>query len=63
MTLLPGTLEYLDMDTADLDRDCAYYAEVLGAERVWAFNAFGGRVATFRVCQGPLHLLPPPFTT
>ena len=37
---------------------------MLGAERVWAFHAFGARVAAFRVCQGPLLLLadhrPPP---
>jgi predicted enzyme related to lactoylglutathione lyase len=52
-----GRLEYLYVGTADFDRDCAYYAEVLGAERVWAFHAFGARVAAFRLCQGPLLLL------
>lgn len=52
-----GKLEYLYIGTADFDRDCAYYAKVLGAERVWAFNAFGARVAAFRVCEGPLFLL------
>jgi hypothetical protein len=52
-----GKLEYLYVGTADFDRDCAYYAKVLGAERVWAFHAFGARVAAFRVCQGPLLLL------
>src|SRR5262245_24345801 len=57
MTPPLGTLEYLYVGTADFDRDCAYYANVLGAERVWAFNAFGARVAAFRVCQGPLLLL------
>ena len=36
-----GTLEYLYLGTADFDRDCAYYTKVLGAERVWAFHAFG----------------------
>ena len=57
MTPPLGTLAYLYIGTADFDRDCAYYATVLGAERVWAFNAFGARVAAFRVCQGPLFLL------
>lgn len=57
MTPPLGTLVYLYIGTADFDRDCAYYSKVLGAERVWAFNAFGARVAAFRVCQGPLFLL------
>ena len=57
MTPPLGTLAYLYIGTADFDRDCAYYAKVLGAERVWAFHAFGARVAAFRVCQGPLVLL------
>jgi predicted enzyme related to lactoylglutathione lyase len=57
MTPPLGTLQYLYLGTADFDRDCAYYAKVLGAERVWAFNAFGARVAAFRVCGGPLFLL------
>jgi len=57
MTPPLGKLEYLYVGTADFDRDCAYYATVLGAERVWAFHAFGARVAAFRVCQGPLLLL------
>jgi hypothetical protein len=52
-----GTLAYLYIGTADFDRDCAYYTKVLGAKRVWAFNAFGARVAAIRVCQGPLFLL------
>ena len=63
MTPPLGTLEYLYVGTADFDRDCACYAKVLGAERAWAFNAFGARVATFRVCEGPPHLPPPQFTT
>ena len=57
MTPPLGKLEYLYVGTADFDRDCACYATVLGAERVWAFHAFGARVAAFRVCQGPLVLL------
>jgi predicted enzyme related to lactoylglutathione lyase len=52
-----GQLAYLYIGTADFDRDCSYYEKVLGAERVWAFHAFGARVAAFRVCEGPLFLL------
>jgi predicted enzyme related to lactoylglutathione lyase len=52
-----GKLEYLYLGTADFDGDCAYYTKVLGADRVWAFNAFGARVAAFQVCEGPLFLL------
>jgi hypothetical protein len=44
------TLESLYIGTSDFDRDCAYYGTVLGAERVWAFQAFGAKVAAFRVC-------------
>jgi hypothetical protein len=36
-----GKLAYLDVGTAGFDRDAAYYEQVLGATRVWAFNAFG----------------------
>ncbi len=57
MTPPLGTLEYLYIGTANFDRDCAYYRNVLGAERVWAFHAFEAKVAAFRVCAGPLFLL------
>ena len=50
MTPPLGTLESLSIGTSDFDRDCAYYGTVLGAERVWAFQAFGAKVAAFRVC-------------
>jgi predicted enzyme related to lactoylglutathione lyase len=52
-----GSLEYLYMGTSDHARDCRYYSEVLGAEKVWAFEAFGANVAAFRLCSGPLFLL------
>jgi predicted enzyme related to lactoylglutathione lyase len=52
-----GSLEYLYVGTADFDRDVAYYRDVLGAEVIWAFAAFGARVAAVRVCEGPLLLL------
>jgi hypothetical protein len=52
-----GKLEYLYLGTADFDRELAYYRDVLGGKLVWAFRAFGARVAAFRVCAGPLFLL------
>jgi hypothetical protein len=52
-----GKLAYLYVGTADFERDCAYYANVLAAQRLWAFHAFGAKVAAFRVCEGPLVLL------
>jgi predicted enzyme related to lactoylglutathione lyase len=59
-----GKLVYLYLGTADFERDCAWYRDVLGAERVWAFHAFGAKVAAFRLGEGPLVLLadhrPPP---
>jgi predicted enzyme related to lactoylglutathione lyase len=57
MTPPLGQLAYLYVGTADFDRDAAYYEKVLGAERVWAFHAFGAKVAAFRVFEGPLVLL------
>jgi predicted enzyme related to lactoylglutathione lyase len=57
MTPPYGTLEYLYLGTADFDRDCAFYEQVLKAERVWAFHAYGAKVAAFRVGAGPLFLL------
>jgi predicted enzyme related to lactoylglutathione lyase len=52
-----GTLEYLYIGTSDFARDCRYYVEVLKAEKVWAFDAFGANVAAFRLCAGPLFLV------
>jgi predicted enzyme related to lactoylglutathione lyase len=52
-----GRLEYLYVGTAAFDRDFSYYRDVLGAEVVWAFHAFGAKVAAFRVCDGPLFSL------
>ena len=43
MTPPLGTLAYLYIGTADFDRDCAYYANVLGAERVCTRRAPGQR--------------------
>jgi predicted enzyme related to lactoylglutathione lyase len=52
-----GRLAYLYVGTAAFERDYSYYRDVLGAEVVWAFHAFGAKVAAFRVCDGPLLLL------
>jgi predicted enzyme related to lactoylglutathione lyase len=52
-----GRLAYLYIGAADFERDTAYYEQALGAERVWAFHAFGAKVAAFRVCEGPVVLL------
>jgi predicted enzyme related to lactoylglutathione lyase len=52
-----GRIEYLYVGTAAFDRDVVYYRDVLGAEVVWAFAAFGAKVAAIRVCDGPLLLL------
>jgi len=52
-----GKLAYLYVGTAAFERDVAYYRDVLGAEVVWAFNAYGAKVAALRVCDGPLLLL------
>jgi predicted enzyme related to lactoylglutathione lyase len=52
-----GKLAYLYIGTKDFDRDSAWYKDVLGAECVWAFHAFGAKVAAFRVGAGPLVLL------
>src|ERR1700681_3886451 len=52
-----GKLAYLYVGTAAFERDVAYYRDVLGAEVVWTFNAYGAKVAALRVCDGPLFLL------
>jgi hypothetical protein len=46
-----GRLAYLYLGTAAFERD------VLGAELVWAFHAFGAQVAVLRVSDGPPFLL------
>jgi predicted enzyme related to lactoylglutathione lyase len=52
-----GALRYLYVGSADFAKDHAYYRDVLGAEEVWHFAAFGANVAAFRVGDGPLVLL------
>ncbi len=50
-------LAYLYVGTADLDRDLAYYTEVLGAKLLWNYHEFGAKVAGVRLCEGPQYLL------
>jgi predicted enzyme related to lactoylglutathione lyase len=52
-----GRLRFLYVGARDMDQDLAYYRSVLGAERVWHFEAFGARVAAVRLGEGPLFLL------
>ena len=44
-----GRLRYLYMGTSDVQKDLDYYAEVLGAEKVWDISSFGTRVAALRL--------------
>lgn len=52
-----GSLEYLYIGTADVDRDLAYYRDVLGALVAWDLTGMGARVAAIRLGRGPLILL------
>ncbi|MHB8605163.1 MAG: VOC family protein [Thermoplasmatota archaeon] len=53
-----GALAFLYVGTDDMARDLAYYEDVLGATRVWKFEAFGTEVAALRLdADGPLYLL------
>lgn len=52
-----GRLAYLYAGSADFDADLAYYRDVVGAEVVWNFSAFGARVAALRLAEGPLWLV------
>lgn len=56
MTAL-GRVAYLYVGAADVERDLAYYRDVLGAEVVFDLTGFGARVAAVRVVEGPLVLL------
>lgn len=53
----PAILRYLYMGTSDFDRDLDYYTRLLEGKKVWAFAAFGARVAALRLWRGPLLLL------
>ena len=52
-----GTLESLYVGTANVQRDVAYYSDVLGAPLRWNLTGFDAHVAAFRLGEGPLFLL------
>lgn len=52
-----GPLTYLYVGSKDFPHDLAFYRDVLGAELVWNFNAFGANVAAFNLGAGPLVLI------
>jgi predicted enzyme related to lactoylglutathione lyase len=58
---MPGRTESFDflyMPSTDVARDLAFYEDVLGAETVFAIQAFGTRVAQVRLAEdGPRLLL------
>jgi uncharacterized protein len=51
------SLEYLYVGTTDVERDVAYYRDVLGGTLLWNLEGFGAHVAAFRLGSGPLVLL------
>jgi catechol 2,3-dioxygenase-like lactoylglutathione lyase family enzyme len=50
-------LDFLYMPSRDVARDLAFYTEVLGAEVVFAIEAFDTRVAQVRLTDGGPHVL------
>jgi catechol 2,3-dioxygenase-like lactoylglutathione lyase family enzyme len=50
-------LDFLYMPSRDVARDLAFYTGVLGAELVFAIEAFGTRVAELRLVDGGPRLL------
>lgn len=52
-----GPLTYLYVGSKDFRHDLTFYRDVLGAELVWNFQAFGANVAAFNLGAGPLVLL------
>lgn len=52
------SFDFLYMPSSDVARDLGYYRDVLGAEIVFAIEAFGTRVAEVRLAgEGPRLLL------
>jgi catechol 2,3-dioxygenase-like lactoylglutathione lyase family enzyme len=51
------SFDFLYMPSPDVAKDIAYYRDVLGAELVFAIEAFGTRVAQVELCDGPRLML------
>ena len=51
------SFDFLYMPSSDVARDLGYYRDVLGAEIVFAIEAFGTRVAQVRLAEGGPRLL------
>ena len=51
------SFDFLYMPSTNVARDLAYYRDVLGAEIVFAIEAFGTRVAQVRLSEGGPRLL------
>jgi catechol 2,3-dioxygenase-like lactoylglutathione lyase family enzyme len=52
-----GELDFLYLPSSDVARDLRFYTAVLGAEIVFAIEAFDTRVAEVRVAEGPRLVL------
>jgi predicted enzyme related to lactoylglutathione lyase len=52
-----GKLRFLYVGSEKFDADIRYYRDSMGAELIWNLEAFGARVAAFRVGAGPLYIL------
>ncbi len=51
------SFDFLYMPSTDVARDLGYYRDVVGAEVVFAIEAFGTRVAQVRLTEGGPRLL------
>jgi predicted enzyme related to lactoylglutathione lyase len=52
-----GPLIYLYVGSKDVEKDLAYYRDVLGAKVLWDRTGFGARVAAVKPGEGPWVLL------
>ncbi len=50
-------LDFLYMPSRDVERDLGFFTEVIGGVLVFAIEAFGARVAQFRLSEGSPRLL------
>lgn len=58
MTTPLGRLEYLYVGSGDVEKDLAFYRDVMGARVVWDFREFGTRVASVELGERPpLYIL------